>query len=461
MKKHPASSGDAAELRRRAKHQLRKQRVGLPQVESKADAQRTLQELQIHQIELELQNEELKQSKIEVDAGLEKFTDLYEFAPVGYFSLNEQGLILEVNLTGATSLGIERSRLTRRRFQSFVAPRSRPAFQTFLEKIFSGFDKQVCEVSLLQGGSKVFSADLQAKSAVVVNGARKWCRMAVIDISARKLAEEAQHRIDILAASNRRLEEEIIRRKTVETELKTSEQSARQLLEQSVRLQRELRDMTHRNLLVQERQRKKISRALHDEISQLLVGINLHLAGFAKQAVLNPKGIRRAVAPMRRLVKKSVQIVHQFARELRPAMLDDLGLIPTLRSYIDELPRRKGQRIDFAAFEGVEDLDNDKRTVIYRVAQEALINVGKYARATVVNVAIHKAPGGVQLEIADDGKGFELNGQLSAKGSARLGLIGMRERVEMVGGRFTLKSAPGVGTTVRAEIPFGKQFAAG
>lgn len=455
MKKHSSKAGVDVELRRRAEQRLRKLRAKTPRVESKSDETRILQELQIHQIELELQNEELKQSKIEVDAGLEKFTDLYDFAPVGYFSLNEQGLILEVNLTGATLLGTERSRLTRRRFQPFVAPRSRPAFEAFLEKIFSGFDKQVFEASLLHGGSKVFSADLQAKSAVTVNGARKWCRVAVIDCSARKLAEDAQHRIDILAASNRRLEEEIIRREAIEIDLKTSEQRARQLLEESRRLQQELRDMTHRNLLMQERQRKKISRALHDEISQLLVGINIHLASFAKDAALNPKGIRKAIAPVRRLVKKSVRIVHQFARELRPAMLDDLGLIPTLRSYIDELPKPNGRRIEFAAFDGVEALDNDKRTVLYRVAQEALVNIGKYAQAKMVKVAILKAPAGVCLVIADNGKGFEVNGRASAGRSTHLGLIGMRERVEMVGGRFTLESKLGAGTTIRAEIPFG------
>jgi signal transduction histidine kinase len=153
-------------------------------------------------------------------------------------------------------------------------------------------------------------------------------------------------------------------------------------------------------------------------------------------------------------VRRSLQIVHKFARELRPASLDDLGLIPALRAYIDELPKRKGRRISFAAFSGVEALGNDKRTVLYRVAQEALTNVVKHAQARQVKVLILKAPGGVSLEVSDNGKAFDVARLSSPRWTKRLGLLGMRERVEMVGGRFNIVSCAGIGTTLRAEIPF-------
>jgi PAS domain S-box-containing protein len=435
---------------------LQEQPAGGTQIETKADTKRILHELQVHQIELELQNEELKQSKVEVDAVLEKYTDLYDFAPVGYFSLDEQGLILEVNLTGAALLGMERARLINRRFQLFVAPQSRPAFNTSLKTIFSKYEKQVCEASLLPAGRTAFWADLEAKAAAVPSGARKWCRLAVIDIAARKQAETAQHRIDILAATNQHLEREITQRQATEAALKKSERRAHQLLERSRQLQKKLRNVSHQILLVQENQRKEISHELHDEISQLLLSINVHLAIFAKAAAVNPRGIRKTIVPLRHLVEKSVRVVHQFARELRPAMLDELGLIPTLRSYIDDFPKRKGLQIQFTAFAGAEALDNDKRTVLYRVAQEALTNVVKHARASVVKVIILKVPGGVCLKITDDGKAFNVNLLSSAKWSNRLGLVGMRERVEMVGGRFSVVSARGRGTTVQAEVPFRK-----
>ncbi|HEY4989761.1 MAG TPA: ATP-binding protein, partial [Opitutaceae bacterium] len=156
-------------------------------------------------------------------------------------------------------------------------------------------------------------------------------------------------------------------------------------------------------------------------------------------------------------VQKSVRVVHDFARELRPPMLDDLGLIPALNTYIVDFSKRNRLRIRFAAYFGVEVLDGDKRTVIYRVAQEALANVAKHARASVVKVLIKKARNGVCLEISDNGKAFDVSRLSSAEWDNRLGVTGMRERVEMVGGRFSVVSASGAGTTIRAEIPSGKR----
>ena len=106
----------APDLRRRAQRRLREQRAAKPPVAKPADPQRTMQELQIHQIELELQNEELKLTKAEVDAGLEKYTELYEFAPVGYFTFASNGTILQVNLTGTSMVGMQRSTLLGQRF---------------------------------------------------------------------------------------------------------------------------------------------------------------------------------------------------------------------------------------------------------------------------------------------------------------------------------------------------------
>jgi PAS domain S-box-containing protein len=417
------------------------------------DAPRLLQELQIHKIELELQNEELRQSKAEVVAGFEKFSDLYDFAPVGYFSLDEEGLVLEVNLTGSNLLGTEKARLDGRRFQLFVAPQFRPAFNVFLDGIFKRRGRQSCEVSLLSADRGSFWADLQAMSSVSLRSAPKLCLMAVVDITARKQAEESQRRIDMLDTSNRKLQDEIVRRQVSEMSLRKSEQRAHQLLERSRNLQSQLRQMSHQILHVQETQRKEISRELHDEISQLLLSINLHLAIFDSNAASNPKTIRKSIARVRGLVRKSVRVVHDFARELRPPMLDDLGLIPTLGTYINDFSKRKNLKVHFAAFNGVEAFDGDKRTVLYRVAQEALANIAKHARANSVKVLILKVREGVCLEISDNGKAFDTARLTSPEWSDRLGVTGMRERVEMVGGQFSVESASGAGTTIRAVIP--------
>jgi signal transduction histidine kinase len=205
---------------------------------------------------------------------------------------------------------------------------------------------------------------------------------------------------------------------------------------------------------VQEDERRRISRELHDEVSQILLSINVQLTLFARESAKDPGGVRRAIRPMRRAVEKAVSIVHQFARELRPAMLDDLGLIPTLRSYVEDLPKKRGRVIRLKADTRVERLDNDKRTVLYRIAQESLTNAIKHSHASIVDVCILNTETGVVLEVADNGVSFDVTRIVSNEWQDCLGLTGMRERVEMIGGRFAVVSTLGIGTTIRAEIPF-------
>jgi signal transduction histidine kinase len=123
-----------------------------------------------------------------------------------------------------------------------------------------------------------------------------------------------------------------------------------------------------------------------------------------------------------------------------------------------EFTRRTGIHIHFTTFTSskIKQLNNATRTVLFRVAQEALTNVGRHAQASQVEVSIQKIRDGVCMKIRDDGKSFDAERMLHAKGSGRLGLLGMRERVEMVGGNFAVESAPGKGTTVQAQIPLGK-----
>ncbi len=155
-----------------------------------------------------------------------------------------------------------------------------------------------------------------------------------------------------------------------------------------------------------------------------------------------------------RLVEKSVEAVHRFARELRPAVLDDLGLIPALHAFSRNLASRENLIIQITAFRGVETLSAAKRAVLFRVAQEALKNVARHAQATRVTLVLVQMSGAIRMEIEDNGRAFAVEKILGARNPKRLGLVGMRERIEMIGGRFALRSEPGEGTTVRAEIPF-------
>jgi signal transduction histidine kinase len=272
----------------------------------------------------------------------------------------------------------------------------------------------------------------------------------------KKFIETLSQRTVELAASNVELSLEIAQRKAAEEALKKSEHHYSQLLEKSENLQEQLRRLSRQVLSAQEEERKEISRELHDVIAQTLTGINIRLATLKKEAATNTKGLDRNIARTQRLVEKSVDIVHRFARELRPAVLDDLGLIPALHSFLKNFTARTGVRTHLTAFAGVEQIETSRRTVLFRIAQEALTNVARHANASRVELKIQKVADGIAMKVWDNGKSFAVDSVMNGNGSKRLGLLGMRERLEMVGGRFEVASAPGKGTTITAKIPTDK-----
>jgi two-component system sensor histidine kinase DegS len=260
-----------------------------------------------------------------------------------------------------------------------------------------------------------------------------------------------------LTASNRQLQREIARRKAGEMVIRKGEKDNRALFLESQIMQKKLRQLTRQVISAQEEERKQISRELHDEVVQTLVGINVELSALATGTSIGLRTLKAKIAHTQRLVENSVKAVHRFARELRPAVLDDLGLIPALHAYSKNLAARRKIKIRMTAFGGVEALGSAKRTVLFRVAQEALTNVARHANATEVGMTISEISGVIRMEICDNGQSFLVEKTLFAKNPKRLGLIGMKERIEMVGGSLTIVSSPGKGTTVCAEIPFNSE----
>ncbi len=447
----------ASELRRRAEARMpkppRKRPVSGDGPTSAADTQRLLHELQVHQIELEMQNAELLESRDRSEALLEKYTDLYDFAPVGYLSLDETGRILEANLTGSALLGVERSRLVSRSLRRFVAPRSRPVFLDFLAKVFAGAAQQACEAELLKEDGASFWASLHGGIPIIPGGPKDVCRVAITDITFIKQAQAIQRHLETLSVSNAELKQEIARRQAVEEALRKSELHQRDLLEESRHMQAQLRTMSHRLIQAREEERKRISRDLHDEISQTLVGIHVQLESLARETTINPRLLRRKIVRTQRLVEKSVTIVHQFAVKLRPTSLDDLGLIITLHALLKDFMKQTGIRVHLTAFAAVDDLSSDQRTMLYRTVQTALANVAQHSHASRVMVNLSKQADKVHLEISDDGIAFDVDRVMCAKNSKHLGLIDMRERAEMLGGAFRVESEPGKGTSIHVRIP--------
>ena len=207
-------------------------------------------------------------------------------------------------------------------------------------------------------------------------------------------------------------------------------------------------------LHVQEAERRRISRELHDEVGHALMAISINLAALRRTSETGDEALKAKFEDTHQLVQQTMDIVHRFARELRPAMLDDLGLVPALRAYARDFSNRTGIGVEFRCGAGLAGLDEERKTVIFRIAQESLSNVAKHAHAERVEFSIRKVNSAVVVEIADDGISFTDDPMVSARRKRRLGLVGMQERARLVNGTFAIVSRPGEGTIVRAIIPF-------
>jgi signal transduction histidine kinase len=256
-----------------------------------------------------------------------------------------------------------------------------------------------------------------------------------------------------LLRTSEQLGNERLRRKKISAALSVSEQKHKSLQSDSRLMQAQLRNLTRQLLVAQEEERKKISHELHDSIAQILAGINVHLVTLNRETSLRDSGLKKRIASTQRLVQQSLEAVHRFARELRPKLLDDLGLVPALKSFLKTFLQRTGIHSEISFFPRVNQLDIVTRTVLYRIAQEALINVGKHSHAKTVKVVLEELPETIRMSVHDNGRSFDQDQVWRTNGKKRLGLLSMRERAEMLGGRFQIDSAPGRGTTVIIQVP--------
>ena len=196
----------------------------------------------------------------------------------------------------------------------------------------------------------------------------------------------------------------------------------------------------------QEQERRRLSRELHDETGQALTSILLGL-----KAIEDAQGMERlptALAELREQVVATLQDVRRLAVELRLKALDDFGLVPALERLTSAFAEQTGIAADLESRLPETRLPSEIETVLYRVVQEALTNVVKHAQAEHVSVLLHVKAGRVAVVIEDDGRGFAEGDETTG-----IGLLGMRERVALVGGSVTVESSPGAGTTIVVEVP--------
>jgi signal transduction histidine kinase len=211
--------------------------------------------------------------------------------------------------------------------------------------------------------------------------------------------------------------------------------------------QRVARDALRRVVQAQELERRRLARELHDETGQALTSILLGLKPLEEALADHPA--RAALAELREQVVVALQDVRRLAVELRPAVLDDFGLVAALERLTEAFAEQTGIRVDFHSALGEKRLPGEVETALYRVVQESLTNIVKHANARSVSISVARRDSAVAAVIEDDGAGFDQR----AVREGGVGLLGMRERLALLDGRVEIESRPGAGTTLVAEVP--------
>ncbi len=218
------------------------------------------------------------------------------------------------------------------------------------------------------------------------------------------------------------------------------ERQNKQRYEEVVRLSAKLVD-------AQETERRTISRELHDQVGQTLNAVLVEAANLAPRISAEDTVSRRYLDNIRQFADTSVNSIRDIALLLRPSMLDDLGLIPALEWQAREVSRRSGIKVEIKAEDVPDTLSDDMRTCIYRVVQEALLNISRHSGAKSAQVTVKQEDRSLSLTVEDDGCGFD---PTKTRG---LGMLGMQERVKQLSGQFEVQSEAGKGTTLRIKLP--------
>lgn len=215
----------------------------------------------------------------------------------------------------------------------------------------------------------------------------------------------------------------------------------------------EMQQLSGRLLSIQEEERHRLSRDLHDGIGQLLTALRIEISHLGHEGGGLTATDRERLQRARSLAEEAVRHTRDIALLLRPSHLDDLGLEAALQWHAEDFSRRTGIPCHFSASGLREQLPDAWKTCVYRIVQEALHNCEKHAAPTRVHVRVCQEPEQLTLEVQDDGVGFELDSKGAPVRAVGLGLLGMRERAAMLGGALRMISAPGHGTTLRVALP--------
>jgi PAS domain S-box-containing protein len=366
-----------------------------------------LHEVSVYQEELVVQNEALTAAQTALEETRDRFIELYDFAPNGYLTLDANGVIRQCNLTATALIGKRKGALEGLPFLGLVAPHDRNAYLSFLRECRGGEKTDGQTALTVRTADGLRHVQLLCRARLNADGSSELL-VAVIDV-------------------------------TDQVELQREREQ----------IARERAALTSRLISIQDDERLRIARNLHDDVGQQVTALRLKLAALAAA----PPGDATAagLARVQEMVAHLDQRLHYVASELRPAALD-LGIVDAMEQFVREWSATFGIPAAFHS-SGVQvgTLAPAIETHLYRIAQEALNNAAKYASAAQVTILLERRGEELVLVVEDDGCGFDLDAvRRRADG---LGLVGMRERAQIVDARIEIETAPGNGTSIFVRVP--------
>jgi PAS domain S-box-containing protein len=377
-------------------------------------------ELQVHHIELEMQCHELFLAQSRLEESEAAYRELYESIPVGSVTVDREGRIYHMNRAGRTLLKLDlRSHPhSTRSFFAFFSDQDVNRLILFCRRVVSRQETDTAEFEMKRMDDATFFAVIQASPVKRGEGSGERMHLAFMDITGRKKAKETLRRQHMELEDNRA----------------------------------ELQGLTRRLFTAQEDERKRIARQLHDDYCQRVTALILEANMLTRASERNASGLAPRLTAMSGKLSGILNDIRDLSHELFPRNLEDTSLAVSVQHLIKDFSNKARFEMVFFEQEVPRTIQDDTKTTLFRVLQESLCNIVKHANAKHVSVTLSgTAQGEVELVVVDDGVGFD--SAHAWDGPKGMGLVGMRERLRLVGGRLKVISQPGQGTTVIFAVP--------
>lgn len=383
--------------------------IAMPELLARVEAMVRIQksEAALREVQEHLE-QRIAERTAELYASEKRFRTLFETAPEVVFSLNADGIITSLNPAFEALTGWPREEWLQKSFTALIDPRDVPLAVETLRQILAEKSTKAIELRIRSRSGESLVAEFTAVPFIEMDEAKGVFGFGR-DVTGRKRYEAL------------------------------------------------LRGLSRRLLEVQEAEQRRVARELHDSVGQLLASARFRVQ--AIESELRDENHVREAVKARRLLDCAMNEVRRISHNLRPSELDDLGLVPTIRSACEDFRERSGVALDLK-FSGVSKrLSPQIDLTLYRIVQEALNNIEKHARATCVALSLARRSGVVTLSISDNGRGFDPLAERPARSrKGGLGLINMRERAGFAGGTFRVEAALKKGTAIIVQVPLKKRF---